>query len=145
MHARHGIRYLFVAMFLAALSVIVVQDFLLGSMSWLCASTLSLALVDNCWTRFSYQLTAFHSGFRATCRGMIWAGACVGIASTIKSGLPVGFCGLILGTAIGLLLALIPVSLIALIPGQKLQYLGERNSPRDKTTSSNTPYIGGQG
>ena len=49
------------------------------------------------------------------------------------------------GVMIGLLFSLIPVSIIALIPGPKLVYHGERDERTDNTVSSITPYIGGQG
>ena len=104
-----------------------------------------MALLVTYFSRFTFHRVPITAGVHGTLAGMGWSGISFASAAMVSTGEIAGLWMFPVGVMIGLLFSLIPVSIIALIPGPKLVYHGERDERTDNTVSSITPYIGGQG
>ena len=126
-----------VAIPLSVVSVSLIAPFL--------ASIISVALLVTYFSRFTFHRVPITAGVHGTLAGMGWSGISFASAAMVSTGEIAGLWMFPVGVMIGLLFSLIPVSIIALFPGPKLVYHGERDERTDNTVSSITPYIGGQG
>ena len=77
------------------------------------------------------------------CAGMVFAACCTGFYGCWISGSLFGLMSAFSGCGIALIVGMLPTMLLALIPEQKIQYHGEKDSPPDSTVASVVAYLAG--